>query len=105
MVDGRRDFLHHEKRERQVRTFPLVYSLREPTTVVSEYKYELPGDTLVARQELFVGNVRTGDFKKVDVERWRGQLLEVLKVADVHDRVFFIRKKGTRDDSSYVPRT
>lgn len=27
-----------------------------------------------------------------------GQLLEVLKVADVHDRVFFIRKKGTRDE-------
>lgn len=86
------------KDERQVRTFPLVYSLREPRPVVSEYKYELPGDTLVARQELFVGNVRTGDFKKVDVERWRGQLLEVLKVADVHDRVFFIRKKGTRDE-------
>ena len=53
-----------------------------------------PGDTAVAKQELFIGNVKTGMFKKVDVVKWRGQLLEVMKVADVHDRVFFIRKKG-----------
>lgn len=83
---------------RGIRTFPLVYSLREPAPTVNEYKYELPGDTAVAKQELFIGNVKTGMFKKVDVVKWRGQLLEVMKVADVHDRVFFIRKKGTRDE-------
>ena len=82
-----------------------MYSLREPTPVVSEYKYELPGDTVVLRQELFVGNVRTGDFKKVDVERWRGQLLEVLKVADVHDGYFLFARRERGMNSSYVPRT
>ena len=84
--------------KRNIRTFPLVYSLREPAPTVSEYKYELPGDTAVLKQELFIGNVKTGMFKKVDVVKWRGQLLEVLKVADVQDRVFFIRKKGTRNE-------
>lgn len=84
--------------KRSIRTFPLVYSLREPAPVVSEYKYELPGDTAVLKQELFIGNVRTGMFKKVDVVKWQGQLLEVLRVSDVHDRAFFIRKKGTRDE-------
>ena len=84
--------------KRSIRTFPLVYSLREPAPVVSEYKYELPGDTAVLKQELFIGNVRTGMFKKVDVVKWQGQLLEVLRVPDVHDRAFFIRKKGTRDE-------
>ena len=77
--------------KRNIRTFHLVYSLRHPAPTVSEYKYELPGDTAILKQELFIGNVKTGMFKKVDVVKWRGQLLEVLKVADVQDRVFFIR--------------
>lgn len=86
------------KDNRSVRDFSVLYSCMEPTPVVRSYKYELPGDTAVQKDEIFVGNVRTGAFVKVDVVKWPGQLLEIVKVPDVKDRFFFIRKKRTRDE-------
>lgn len=84
---------------RNVRTFSVLHSMGYPGPVVSTYKYELPGDSIVAMQELFVGDVQKGSITKVNVSKWRWQQLEILKVKDVSDKVYFLRLKRTRNEA------
>lgn len=84
--------------ERRVREFAVLYSCMEPIPQVRSYKYEIPGDSLIAKDELYVGNVVSGELKKVETEKWPGQLFELLRVPDVEDKIYFIRKKRTRDE-------
>lgn len=83
---------------RGVRKFPMMFTTSFAPPMMKEYNYELPGDTVVARQELYVGNIRTGRLTKVQVDEWPCQELEVMKVPDVHDRVYFMRRRKTRDE-------
>lgn len=82
---------------RNVRTFNVLYSASFNGPTVTNYKYELPGDTIIATQQLYIGDVAKGTISKVNTERWRWQQLEVLKVKDVSDKVYFLRLKRTCD--------
>ena len=84
---------------RNVRTLSVLHSMGYPEPIVSTYKYELPGDTVVAMQELFIGDVQKGVISKINVSKWRWQQLEILKVKDVADKVYFLRSKRTRDEA------
>lgn len=84
---------------RSVRDFYLVRSSGEPAPTLTTYRYELPGDTGVTKKQLFIGNVRSGQLTKVHVDLWQGQLLDIVKTPDVNDKVFFWRKKRTRDEA------
>lgn len=84
---------------RNVRTFSVLYSMGRPAPIISTYKYELPGDTVVTMQELFIGDVQKGSIVKVNVSKWRWQQLEVLKTKDISDKVYFLRLKRTRDEA------
>lgn len=84
--------------ERRVRDFAVLHSCVEPVPTVLSYKYEIPGDSCVAKDELYIGDVVEGSLQKVEVEKWPGQLLEVYRVPDVEDKIFILRKKRTRDE-------
>lgn len=84
---------------RSIRDFYLVRSTDEPAPTLTTYQYELPGDTGFTKKQLFIGNVRSGKLMTVPVTRWPGQLLDIVKTPDVHDKVFFLRKKHTRNQA------
>lgn len=83
--------------KRNVRSLAVLSQIVEPP-VARTYKYELPGDTAVEKQQLLVCNLDAGTrLQPVEVEKWKGQKLEVKPTPDVSDKVFFIRRKRTRD--------
>lgn len=84
---------------RGVRKFPVVYTTVPGSPIVREYDYELPGDSVVASTELFVGNAASGRLTKVHTALWPCQELSILKVNDVNHRVYFIRSRRTRNEA------
>lgn len=86
------------KDSRGVRHFPIMYTTCFGAPMSKEYTYELPGDTIVERTELFVGNILTGRLTKVDVKRWQCQEIEIVKTPDIAAKVYFLRRRKTRDE-------
>lgn len=83
--------------KRNVRSLAVLSQIAEPP-VARTYNYELPGDTAVEKQQLFLCNLDAETrLQPVEVEKWKGQKLEVKPTPDVSDKVFFIRRKRTRD--------
>lgn len=85
------------KDQRNVRSLALLNYLRtfpEATT----YKYELPGDTAVTHNQLYFCDLSgNGKLELVNTDKWKDQQLEVMQTKDVTDKIFFIRRKRTRD--------
>ena len=82
--------------KRGVRRFSLTYSLGMPP-MSYEYDYEIPGDDVVERQQMYFGDLKTGKFSLVNTEKWSGQALTFQKAEGVSDRVYLWREKRTRD--------
>lgn len=90
---------------RKVGTMSVLHTLFLPRPRLETYKYELPGDKEVAQYELFIGNAENKQLARVNTEKWKDQELEVVYAGE---RIFFIRKKRTRDEMelcSVDPRT
>ena len=90
-------FIIMRKDTRGVRRFSMTYSVMMPPTS-SDYIYEIPGDSIVESQQLYLGNLRTGSLQLLDTRHWRWQQLQWQKAEGVSDRVYFWRKKRTRDE-------
>lgn len=84
--------------KRKVQTMSVIQSGFKPRPLVSTYKYELPGDQYVAQYELYIGDAINGSLKKVDLQRWPDQQLEVVPTADNQNEIFVLRRKRTRDE-------
>jgi dipeptidyl aminopeptidase/acylaminoacyl peptidase/thiol-disulfide isomerase/thioredoxin len=95
LSDNKYYIVRHDSRN--VRTFNVLYSASFNGPTVANYKYELPGDTIIATQQLYIGDVAKGTITKVNTDRWRWQQLQVLHVKDVTDKVYFLRLKRTCD--------
>ncbi|MCD0489197.1 DPP IV N-terminal domain-containing protein [Pedobacter sp. MC2016-14] len=65
---------------------------------LTTYKYELPGDADVAQYEFYVGNAAAHTLKKVNIDRWPDQQVEVLRNQTSNGEVFILRKKRSRDE-------
>ena len=91
-------FIIMRKDTRGVRRFSMTYSVMMPPTS-SDYIYEIPGDSIVESQQLYLGNLRTGSLQLLDTRHWRWQQLQWQKAEGVTDRVYFWRKKRTRDEA------
>lgn len=66
-----------------------------PATIT--YQYEIPGDTIVATQQLYIGDVQHATISKVNTDKWRWQQLMILNAKGVTDKIYFLRLKRTRD--------
>lgn len=96
-VSNNGDFYITRKDTRNVRNFSVLSSIGYPAPVQRSYLFEIPGDTAIVQFDLYAGNVKTGKFYKADTDKWKGQLISVLK-SDSKDKVFFLRKKRSRDE-------
>ncbi|WP_431294437.1 DPP IV N-terminal domain-containing protein [Pedobacter sp. P26] len=86
------------KDNRKVGTMTVTNSIFEKRPYVTTYKYELPEDKDVGQYEFFIGDVTTHTLKKVSLDRWPDQQVEVLQKQDIGKEVFLLRKKRTRDE-------
>ena len=86
------------KDRRKVQTLTVVNSLSFPRPYVDTYKYELPGDKDVVQYDFYVGNATAHTLKKVNLEHWPDQEVEVLHNQKSNTEVFLLRKKRSRDE-------
>ncbi|MNK03491.1 Prolyl tripeptidyl peptidase precursor [compost metagenome] len=87
------------KDTRKVKTLTVVSSagnFNRPNA--TSYKYELPGDKDVAQYDFYVGNAAAHTLKKVNIDRWPDQEVEVLRNQNDNEEVFLLRKKRSRDE-------
>ncbi len=84
--------------KRKVQTMSVINSGVTPRPRVSTYKYELPEDKDVAQYELMIGDANSSTIKKVNLERWPDQQLEVVAAPGNFQELFVIRRKRTRDE-------
>lgn len=62
------------------------------------YKYEMPGDSDVAQYALYIGNASGDSLRKIAIDRWPDQEVEIVGPKLPEKEVFFIRRKRTRDE-------
>lgn len=84
--------------KRKLKTMPLLHTTSIGRPFVTTYTYELPGDSLVTGYEVFCGDAEKGTFNKIDIDKWPGQDVDIVKADGVNDRFFLLRKKRTRDE-------
>ncbi|WP_343523943.1 prolyl oligopeptidase family serine peptidase [Pedobacter sp.] len=84
--------------KRKVQTMSIIQSGFTPRPLIYTYKYELPGDQYVAQYELYIGDALKGNMKKVDLQHWPDQQLEVVSAPDDPQEIFVLRRKRTRDE-------
>ncbi|MDT3402246.1 S9 family peptidase [Mucilaginibacter terrae] len=83
---------------RKVQTLAVINSGFMPRPLVSTYKEELPGDKFVAQYELFIGDTQTRTLKKIALDRWPDQQLEVIPAPNSNEDLYVLRRKRTRDE-------
>ncbi len=84
--------------KRKLKTMPLLHSIYNGRPFVTTYSYEIPGDSIVTRYEVYAGDAEKGTFNKIDIDKWPGQEVDIVKTDGVNDRFFLLRKKRTRDE-------
>lgn len=82
---------------RGVRKFAMMYGGPYFTPTATTYEYEIPGDTIVKTIHYYIGDCGSGSLEEVDISKWPCQEVVPQKAEGVDDRVFFWRKKKTRD--------
>lgn len=65
----------------------VVYSISDTET----YKAELAGDKHVTQYELLIGDVDTREVKKIDINRWPDQYIDILYISKDGKRLYFQR--------------
>lgn len=89
-------FIIHRIDRRGVRQFGILY-YNHISPMSRNYDYELPGDTCIATTEFFVGDAGKGTLSQVDVRKWKYQDIVLQSADGMKDRMFFWRRKRTRD--------
>lgn len=83
---------------RKVETMTVTNSLGKPRPYVNTYKFETPGDKYVPQYEFFIGDPASKTLKKINIEHWPDQEVEVLPKQSNNQEVFLLRKKRSRDE-------
>jgi len=94
-----KSFFVLRKDRRKVQTLTVVNSLSFSRPYVDTYKYELPGDKDVVQYDFYVGNAAAHTLKKVNLDHWPDQEVEVVHNQKSNEEVFLLRKKRSRDEA------
>ena len=98
-VDGSRYFVVTRTDKRKVGTIPYMrWHGKRPT--VEEEKFVMPGDKHVPQTEVYICRTDSMTMKRVEVEKWKDQKVELYTVGD-KSRVFFLRKRRTCDEMEF----
>ena len=84
---------------RKVKELWLIDALAEPRPELKTYKAELAGDKDVIQYELLIGDVESREVKKINIDRWKDQYIDVLYASDDAKRLYFQRYKRTWDET------
>lgn len=86
------------KDNRRVPTMSVSSSVSFGRPYLNTYKYEMPGDSLVAQYELFIGDIYADTLRKIDVAKWPDQEVQITGPKQPAKELFIIRRKRTRDE-------
>lgn len=90
-IPGTHRFYAVREDNRKVREQWLINSLGTPFPELVTYKAELAGDKNVTQYELLLGDVDTREVKKLDINRWPDQYIDVLYVTKSGKYIYFQR--------------
>lgn len=94
-----RAFYVLRKDTRKVQTLTVINSASNAIRpYVKNYRYELPGDSNVVQYDFFVGKPTERSLKKINIDRWPDQEVEVLQKQNSNQDIFLLRKKRSRDE-------
>lgn len=65
---------------------------------VQTYQYELPGDQGVIQYEFFIGHPDSSRLRKVNIDRWPDQEVELIRNQSSNEEVYLLRSKRSRDE-------
>ena len=82
-----------------VRDLWVINSLSKPSPELITYKAELAGDKNVTQYELLLGDIDKREVKKVDINRWPDQYIDVLYASKDGKRLYFQRYNRTWNQS------
>ncbi len=89
-------FIVSRKNDKDVRHLTVINSTTK-VPLVRTYKEAIPGDTILTKQELFLGDVKNKSLRKIEVEKWKDQDFLEIK-SDNPDLFYFTRLKRTHDE-------
>ena len=76
---------------RKVNDLWLIDALADPRPRLKTYKAELAGDKNVIQYELLIGDADTKQVKKINIDRWKDQYIDVLYTSKDAKRLYFQR--------------
>ena len=98
-IPGSHRFYAVREDNRKVRDLWVINSLSKPSPELITYKAELAGDKNVTQYELLLGDIDKRVVKKVDINRWPDQYIDVLYASKDGKRLYFQRYNRTWNQS------
>lgn len=98
-IPGSHRFYAVREDNRKVRDLWVINSLSKPSPELITYKAELAGDKNVTQYELLLGDIDKREVKKVDINRWLDQYIDVLYASKDGKRLYFQRYNRTWNQS------
>ena len=98
-IPGSHRFYAVREDNRKVRDLWVINSLSKPSPELITYKAELAGDKNVTQYELLLGAIDKREVKKVDINRWPDQYIDVLYASKDGKRLYFQRYNRTWNQS------
>ena len=98
-IPGSHRFYAVREDNRKVRDLWVINSLSKPSPELITYNAELAGDKNVTQYELLLGDIDKREVKKVDINRWPDQYIDVLYASKDGKRLYFQRYNRTWNQS------
>ena len=98
-IPGSHRFYAVREDNRKGRDLWVINSLSKPSPELITYKAELAGDKNVTQYELLLGDIDKREVKKVDINRWPDQYIDVLYASKDGKRLYFQRYNRTWNQS------
>ena len=98
-IPGSHRFYAVREDNRKVRDLWVINSLSKASPELITYKAELAGDKNVTQYELLLGDIEKREVKKVDINRWPDQYIDVLYASKDGKRLYFQRYNRTWNQS------
>ncbi|MDE6269026.1 MAG: S9 family peptidase [Muribaculaceae bacterium] len=89
--------------QRKVKELWVINSVAEPRPTLETYKYEMPGDTEIPQEHLYVFDMTDNSRKEVDTHRFKDQTIEIAAAPRRHrDRADYnVASRWLGDDSRF----
>lgn len=89
--------------QRKVKELWVINSVAEPRPTLETYKYEMPGDTEIPQEHLYVFDMTDNSRKEVDTHRFKDQTIEIASAPRRHrDRADYnVASRWLGDDSRF----